>query len=378
MKKNKKLLILVNNLSFFISHRLMIAKAAINKEFDVVIGYGELGDANINLLKQIGLKIAHIPMYRSGINIFKEFRTLIYIWKFFRKEKPDIVHLITIKPYLYGGVISRLAGVPAVVSAVSGLGTIFISKNFMFRLLRLFLYPVYKLAFNHLNQKIIIQNSDDFKALVEWGVLNPLKTKILRGSGVKIENFINLEEPKGLPVICFASRFLRDKGIYEFILAAKLLKEKGVNARFCLAGELDPNNPTSLNIDELNNIKKDKVVEILGYQKNIQDLYAKSHIICLPSYREGLPKSLIEAAAASRAVVTTDVPGCREVIIPKKTGLLVPVKDSQKLAEALQWLIEHPLERIEMGKAGRKLAENEFLIEKIVQNHLDIYNELLN
>ena len=378
MTKNKKLLILVNNLSFFISHRLMIAKAAINKEFDVVIGYGELGDANINLLKQIGLKIAHIPMYRSGINIFKEFRTLIYIWKFFRKEKPDIVHLITIKPYLYGGVISRLAGVPAVVSAVSGLGTVFISKNFMFRLLRLFLYPVYKLAFNHLNQKIIIQNSDDFKALVEWGVLNPLKTKILRGSGVKIENFINLEEPKGLPVICFASRFLRDKGIYEFILAAKLLKEKGVNARFCLAGELDPNNPTSLNIDELNNIKKDKVVEILGYQKNIQDLYAKSHIICLPSYREGLPKSLIEAAAASRAVVTTDVPGCREVIIPKKTGLLVPVKDSQKLAEALQWLIEHPLERIEMGKAGRKLAENEFLIEKIVQNHLDIYNELLN
>ena len=129
MKKNKKLLILVNNLSFFISHRLMIAKAAINKEFDVVIGYGELGDANINLLKQIGLKIAHIPMYRSGINIFKEFKTLIYIWKFLKKEKPDIVHLITIKPYLYGGIISRLAGVPAVVSAVSGLGTIFISKN---------------------------------------------------------------------------------------------------------------------------------------------------------------------------------------------------------------------------------------------------------
>ena len=130
--------------------------------------------------------------------------------------------------------------------------------------------------------------------------------------------------------------------------------------------------------EERSKIKKDKVVDILGYQENIQDLYAKSHIICLPSYREGLPKSLIEAAAASRAVVTTDVPGCREVIIPKKTGLLVPVKDSQKLAEALQWLIEHPLERIEMGKAGRKLAENEFLIEKIVQNHLDIYNELLN
>ncbi len=378
MKKNKKLLILVNDLSFFISHRLMIAKASIEKGFEVVIGYGELGGADLNILQQNGFRITHIPMYRGSINIFKELKTLLNVWKFFKKEKPDIVHLVTIKPYLYGGVVSRLAGVPAVVSAVSGLGTIFISKDLKFRLLRLFLFPIYKLAFNHLNQKVIIQNNDDLKVLVEWGVLNILKAKLLKGSGVSIENFINLDEPKGIPIVCFAARFLRDKGIYEFVSAARLLRERGVNARFCLAGELDANNPTSLKIDEINTLKKDKNVEILGYQKDISELYAKSHIICLPSYREGLPKSLIEAAAASRAVVTTDVPGCREVIIPDKTGLLVPVKDSLKLADALQWLIEHPHERIAMGKAGRKFAENEFPIEKIVKNHLYIYNELLN
>ena len=145
-----------------------------------------------------------------------------------------------------------------------------------------------------------------------------------------------------------------------------------------LAGDLDINNPTGLNLDDLKKIKDGGHVKILGYQKDISILYTKSHIICLPSYREGLPKSLIEAAAASRAVVTTDVPGCRDAIIPNKTGLLVPAKDSQKLADALQWLIENPKERIAMGKEGRKFAEKEFPIEKIIQNHLDIYEDLLS
>ena len=171
---------------------------------------------------------------------------------------------------------------------------------------------------------------------------------------------------------------MRDKGIYEFVSAARLLQKRGVKARFCLAGELDTNNPTSINVENLNVLKNDKTIEILGYQKNIPSLYSKSHIICLPSYREGLPKSLLEAAAASRAIVTTNVPGCREAIIPGKTGLLVPVKDEKKLADALQWLIEHPIERIAMGKAGRKFAEKEFPIEKIVEKHLNIYDELLN
>ncbi len=378
MKKNKKLLILVNDLSFFISHRLMIAQAAFGIGFEVIVCYGELGGADPKTLEQQGFKTNHIPMYRGGINIFKEFKTLFYIWKFFKREKPDIAHLVTIKPYLYGGIISRLVGVPGVITSISGLGTIFINNNIKYRFLRLLLYPIYKLAFNHPNQKIIIQNNDDLKVLVEWGVLNSFKTKLLRGSGVKIENFINLDEPEGITTVCFAARFLRDKGIYEFIFAARLLKKKGIDARFCLAGDLDANNPKGLNINELNKLKNDNNIEFLGYQKDIATLYAKSHVICLPSYREGLPKSLIEAAAASRAVVTTDVPGCREVIIPNKTGLLVPVKDSQKLADALEWLIENRQERIAMGKAGRKFAEKEFPIEKIVKSHLDIYQELLN
>ena len=378
MKKNKKILILVNYLSFFLSHRLPVAEALLAKGFEVFIGYGELRGADPKLLEQRGFKVDFIPMQPGGLNLLKDIKTFYYIWAFFKRVKPDIVHLVTIKPYLYGGIISRLCGVRGLVTAVSGLGTLFVNKDLKSKLIRLLLYPIYKLAFNHLNQKIIVQNKDDLKVLVNWGVLNLSKVKLLKGSGVKLGNFTNLDEPGGMPTVCFAARLLRDKGVYEYVSAVKLLKERGIKAEFLLAGDLDTNNPTGLKLNDLNKIRDEGYVKIIGYQKDIATLYAKSHIICLPSYREGFPKSLIEAAAAGRAVVTTDVPGCRDAIIPNKTGLLVPIKDSQKLADALRWLIENPKERIIMGKEGRKFAEKEFPIEKIVLNHLDIYQDLLS
>jgi len=378
MKKNKKILFLVNYLSFFLSHRLPVAEALLAKGFEVFIGYGELRGADPKLLEQRGFKVDFIPMQPGGLNLLKDLKTLYYIWVFFKRVEPDIVHLITIKPYLYGGIISRLCGVRGLITAVSGLGTLFVNKDLKSKLIRLLLYPIYKLAFNHLNQKVIVQNKDDLKVLVNWGVLNPSKVKLLKGSGVKLENFTNLDEPGGTPVVCFAARLLRDKGVYEYVSAVRLLKERGIKAEFLLAGDLDINNPTGLKLKDLNKIRDEGYVKIIGYQKDIATLYAKSHIICLPSYREGFPKSLIEAAAAGRAVVTTDVPGCRDAIIPNKTGLLVPIKDSQKLADALQWLIENSKERIAMGKAGRNFAEKEFKIEKIILNHLDIYQDILS
>ena len=377
MKKNKKILILVNYLSFFLSHRLPVAEALLAKGFEVFIGYGELRGADPKLLEQKGFNVDFIPMQPGSFNLLKDLKTIYYIWDFFKRVKPDIVHLVTIKPYLYGGIVSRLCGVQGLITAVSGLGTLFVNKDLKSKLIRLLLYPIYKLAFNHLNQKVIVQNKDDLKVLVNWGVLNPSKVKLLKGSGVKLEDFTNLDEPGGIPTVCFAARLLRDKGVYDYVSAVRLLKERGIKAQFLLAGDLDINNPTGLKLDDLNKLKDEGYVKIIGYQKDIVTLYAKSHIICLPSYREGFPKSLIEAAAASRAVVTTDVPGCRDAIIPNKTGLLVPVKDPQKLADALQWLIENPKERIAMGKEGRNFAEKEFPIEKIIQSHLDIYQDLL-
>lgn len=378
--KKKKLLILVNDLSFFISHRLPIAEISLTKGYDVVIGYGEYEkNDKIKLLENKGFELNFIPMYRGSVNLLSNIRSFFNIWKFFKKEHPDIVHLITIKPYLYGGIISRLTGVPALVSAISGLGTLFIDKNLKIIFFRLLLYPIFKIAFNHPNQKIIVQNVNDLKVLVKWGVLKSTKAKLIKGSGVNLEDFKNFDEPKGIPTVCFAARLLRSKGVYDFIAAAKLIKERGIKARFFLAGYLDNNNPSGLSLDDLNSLKKKVNIKFLGYEKNIPELYAKSNIISLPSYYgEGLPKSLIEAAAASRAIVTTDSPGCRDAIIPNKTGLLVPIKNPQKLADAIEWLIENPKKRISMGKAGRKFAEKEFKIEKIIENHLDIYQELLS
>ena len=371
-----KLVILINNLSFFCSHRLPIAEAAQNGSFQVVIGYGELGGADPKTLKEKGFNLSHVPMQRGSMNIFNNLKTFFYIWRFFKREKPDIAHLITIKPYLYGGIIARLLGIKSLVSAVSGLGTLFIHKNLKYKFIKFLIYPFYRTAFNHLNQIVIFQNKDDADELLNWGVLSSDKIRILRGSGVNLDKFRDLDEVAGVPVICFVGRLLVEKGVYEFVKSAKLLKNKGVNARFLLAGDIDAHNPSGLKLSDLNEIKKDGSVEIIGYQEDIPMLYSKSHIICLPSYREGLPKALIEAAAANRAVVTTDVPGCRDAIIPDETGLLVPVKDSEALANAIQDLIENSKKRENMGKAGRKLAERDFSIENIVDAHLKIYDDL--
>ena len=371
-----KLVILINDLSFFCSHRLPIAEAAMDKSIDVVIGYGELGGADPQALEQKGLKVSFVPMKRGSINVLKDLQSLFYIWRFFKKEKPDIAHLVTIKPYLYGGLIARLTGIPALVTAISGLGALFIHKDLKSKILKFLLYPLYRLAFNHSNQIVIVQNQEDAKVLRGWGVLNSNKVKLLKGSGVQLEKFINLEDTPGIPVVCFASRLLLDKGVYDFVSAARLLKKRKVQARFFFACDLDTQNPKGINMEDLKKIREEGCVEILGYQKDIPSLYSRSHIICLPSYREGLPKTLLEAAAASRAVVTTDVPGCRDAIIPNITGLLVPVRDSEALANAIQDLIKHPEKRKIMGKAGRELAKKEFAIENIVDAHLKIYKDL--
>ena len=373
----KKILFLVNDLSFFISHRLQIAESVIALGYSVVVGYGELGRCKISFLKNRNIKAIHIPIDRAGMNPFREIGSIFRIFRLFLKIKPDIVHLVTIKPYLYGGIIARIVGVKCVVSSVSGLGTLFIDKKLKIKLLRALLFPIYKYAFNHPNQMVIFQNKDDLNEFINRKILKSTKTIIINGSGVDLQNFSNFEEPYGTPIVCFAARLIKDKGVFEYISAARLINKRGIEARFLLAGDLDTKNPTGLNLRELQEIKNEAFIEFLGYQNEIPVLYAKSNIVCLPSYREGLPKSLIEAAAASRAIVTTDVPGCRDAIIPNKTGILVPVKDVNKLADAIIWLIQNPSKRVKMGKAGRKLAEEKFQIKKVIENHLSIYSDLL-
>lgn len=318
-------------------------------------------------------------MSRKGMNPFVELAVILNLYKLFKQTKPDLVHLVTIKPYLYGGIAARLAGVPCVVSAVAGLGIVFSQSNLKAKLLRTILYPLFKFAFNHKNQNVIFQNRDDKQALVDWINLPEIKAAVIRGAGVDLNQYPYLPEPGNNPaVIAFAARLLKDKGVEQFVEASALLKQRGVSARFWLIGEPDSGNSNTVTQEQLKSWEQDGLIECLGYRTDIPLLFSQANVVSLPSfYGEGLPKVLIEAAACGRAVVTTDWPGCRDAITPNETGLLVPIKDSVALAEAFQQLIENDEQRLAMGKAGRKLAEDVFDVNKVVSQHIAIYKELL-
>lgn len=370
------LLFVVNIPEFFLSHRLPLAIGARNAGFTVHIATGP-GSA-CQQIAELGFEHHLLPISRSGLNPLVELRTLWGLYELMRKIRPDLVHLVTIKPVLYGGLMARLAGVPAMVAAISGLGTVFVDRDQARSWMRRGVEWLYRVALGYPNSKVIFQNPDDRAALIGVGAVRKDKTALIRGSGVSLASCTMRPEPEGVPVVTFAARLLEDKGVREFVEAARVLRERGVVARFWLAGSPDPGNLTSISEKELSHWSKDGCVETLGYRIDIPNIFANSNIVVLPSYREGLPKSLIEAAACGRAVVTTDVPGCRDAIEPESTGLLVPVRDPLGLADAIQFLIENPERRKQMGASGRALAEREFAIEKVVDAHLAIYQELTN
>ena len=371
----RQLLFVVNAPEFFISHRLPLALAAREAGLDVHVATGPGDTGPIT-----NLEFVHhtFPLSRSGKNPLFELRSLWALFRLMRRLKPDLVHLVTIKPVLYGGVMARLARVPAVVAAISGLGTVFVDTGGKARWVRKVVGALYRFALGHRNICVIFQNSDDRATLVAAGAVRDAQTVLIRGSGVGLSGCPALPEPPGTPVVSFAARLLNDKGVREFVDAARLLQARGLDARYWLIGAADPGNPSSVSDQDLATWRREGVVELLGHRTDIPTLFAQSHIVVLPSYREGLPKVLIEAAACGRAIVTTNAPGCRDAIEPDRTGLLVPVRDAGALADSIQRLIEAPELRRKMGSAGRALAEREFGIEQVVEAHLAVYRELLS
>jgi glycosyltransferase involved in cell wall biosynthesis len=373
----KKLLFVVNDPSFFLSHRLPLAIAARNEGFNVQVA--TMGGGSVEKIEQLGFTHHTLSLSRSGRNPLIELITFFSMWRLFLQLRPDLVHLVTIKPVLYGGIAARLANVPGVISAISGLGFLFVTKRAQFRL-RIIRYVVlflYRLAMSHSNQIVIFQNLTDMNTLVMTGGLRRDKTRLIRGSGVDLSEYNVLPEPDGIPVIVMASRLLKDKGVYEFVEAARILQSRGIKARFQLIGVPDPGNPESVPAETLQSWHKESVVECLGFRSDIHNLFSQAHVITLPSYREGLPKVLIEAAACGRAVITTDTPGCRDAIESNLSGLLVHARDAESLTQAMLRLLEDVPMRQQMGRAGRILAEREFGIEKVVAAHITIYHDLL-
>ena len=328
-------------------------------------------------IKTIGFVHHCLPISRSGTKPWLELYSLWSLWRLLRWLKPDLLHLVTIKPVLYGGLMARLSGVPAVVAAISGLGSVFVTRSGSTRWLRYSVELLYRLALGHPNLTAIFQNPDDRVVLMELGTVREEQTVLICGSGVSLADYPVKPEPVEKPVVTFASRLLREKGVFEFIQAARILRTSGAQVHFVLVGQTDDGNPSSVSYENVERWQKEGIIDYLGYRTDIADLFSYTNLVVLPSYREGFPKVLIEAAACGRAIVTTDVPGCRDAIEPNVTGLLVPVRDGKALANAIERLLSDADLRKSMGAAGRELAEQKYGIEKVVKAHLKIYQELI-
>ena len=368
-----KLLFVVNVDWFFISHRLPIALSAIENGYEVHLACADTGKCDS--LKGLGIRVHRIKISRSGTHLFSEIQSLWSIFSVVRNVQPDILHGVTIKPVVYSSLVSRICGIRKRVFSISGLGYVFIDESPKAKVLRKIISTLYKLGLNNSSSTVIFQNSTDRQSFIDLNIVQPSSARLIKGSGVDLSEYSYTPIEDDSPSVMFLARLLKDKGVIEFCEAAKSLKRKYPNADFVMVGDLDPENPNSMSSEELSSYVRNGIVRHVGYRKDIPQVISSSTIMVLPSYREGLPKSLIEAAACGRAVVTTDVPGCRDAIVPDVTGLLVAMKSTLELEYAIEDLILNPKKTIEMGIKGRKFAEEAFSIEDVIEKHFDIYEQ---
>lgn len=374
----KKILFVVNVDWFFISHRLPIALKAIEQGYDVHLAC-TFSDQRYSL-ENLGITCHHIAFSRSGSALKSELNSIYLIRRLLKDIEFDIVHAVTIKPVIYTGFVLRsIQRPPAFVAAISGLGYVFTANTLRARLTKSLVSLMYKSALRSKSKMVIFQNTSDQAILSRIVNLSEKDRTLIKGSGADLSVYSAHPEPSGNnKVVTMACRLLKEKGVYQFVDAAKIIKEKLPNIDFWLIGGVDPENPNSVSQREVDMWMAQGIVNVLGHRDDIPELFAQSHIVAMPSfYGEGVPKVLIEAAACGRPIVTTDNPGCRDSVIHGKTGLVVPIKNVQALAEALMTLLMDDTKRVDMGLKARKYAVEEFDVNNVVAAHLEVYQSLI-
>ena len=373
----KKLYIVVNQDRFFLSHRLPIGVAAKDAGYDVTVVGEDTGVSD--KIREAGLKTVNMPINKAGTDLKDEIKTFFFLYKLFRREKPDIVHLVGLKTMLWGSLACRLVGVKAIVSAVCGLGVLFSEErahSFMPRSI----LKVLRVTHKKKRLVVIFQNNDDKAIFMNAKIMKEEQCAFTNGSGINLENYDYTPEPsEGLIKIIFTARMVEDKGPMVLIDAAKKLEaEYRGKVQFLLCGGLDTN-PKGISKEMLESRCDGTYIQWLGYRKDVLDLLKQSHIMAFPSwYREGLPKSVIEAEAIGRPVVTTDSVGCRDTVVDGKNGFIIPIKDPDALAAALKKLIDNPELRQSMGRNAREFAVCKFDVNDVVRVHLDVYDSILD
>lgn len=369
-----KLYIVVNVDWFFLSHRLPVALAAQQAGWDVTIVTADTG--RLKDIEAAGLQAVNLPMSRSGMNILQELKALWFLYRLYQREKPDVVHHVGIKAILWGTLAAKFAKVHGVVNAISGLGVFFAKDHQSF--MSKFLLKVLRFSHDRDNLLAIFQNKEDQQLYLQQHLIPDSQARYIKGSGVDLNEYgYTLEPTDGKLVVLLTARMIVEKGIFVLTEAAEMLrKEYEDRVEFWIAGGLD-DHPGAITEEQLHAVCDGHYIKWLGRREDVKELLQRCHIFAFPSYyMEGLPKSLIEACAIGRPIVTTNHIGCRDVVADGVNGYLVPVKDSHALAEKIKVLIDSPDLRQKMGLASRKVAEENFSIEAVIAHHMAIYQEL--
>ncbi|MCP4636381.1 MAG: glycosyltransferase family 4 protein [Methyloversatilis sp.] len=371
----RALLFFVTEDFYFESHRLPLALAARQAGLRVVL-VTRCSERSAHL-RELGIEVISLEIERGSVNLVRDLALLHRLCSIYRRVRPDVVHHVAMKPVIYGSLAARLTGVRRVVNALAGLGFVFSSTTPKARLLR----PVVRLLLRYVlaarGSRLILQNRDDQAMFPNEGLCPAAQIRLVPGVGVDLQRFITQPEPEGRVRIVLPARMLADKGIFEFVEAARILRERGLEAECVLAGGTDSQNPAAISEQQLRSWHDAGFVSWIGHCADMPATFAACHIVCLPSYREGLPKALLEACASGRPIVTTDVPGCRDVVRNEDNGLLVRVRDAGDLADKLARLVVDPELRRRMGATGRAIAELNFSSARSAEQTLDIYRELI-
>jgi glycosyltransferase involved in cell wall biosynthesis len=378
-KQPVQFLMILNHIDWFWSHRLPLAQAIMKRGWQLNVATHS-ADKDTGM-KDIGVIGYDLPKVGRGSDIIGQLRLMWVMFQTIRRVQPDVIHAITIRYAFYAGIVTRLMFYKPVTFTVAGLGSLYTAPGFKMKLIRTLVVPLLMFAFKGKGRFVIFQNPDDRNAMLGAGVVKIENTTIIRGSGVDIKEFdyAPYEESDAEPIILFTSRILREKGIYDFIESARLLKEKSVKAKFQVAGDVYPDNARSLTREEMQKFHDDGVIEWLGQVEDMPVLLKKSMMVVLPSYYgEGLPKVLLETAAIGRPIITCDAPGCREAVEHEVNGLLVTPQCPEELAESIENLIKDPEKRHCYGAAGRRRVEEDFHVDSVVARTMAVYDGLLN
>ena len=375
MKPNRVIALTANTCWYLFNFRLSLAKHL--RELGYSVAFIAPKDEFSDKLVQAGFNYIEWPLARAGMNPFHELYSLVALVRIYSKLKPQLVHHFTIKAVLYGSVAARILGVKAIVNSVTGLGHVFINQGFGASVLRKAVVIFYRLLTSTSHARFIFQNQDDVDFFKNNQLVSSSYSRLIKGSGVDINRFTPKKETLNNRVV-FIGRLLKEKGIYDFLAAARIVAKKIPDTSFWVAGSPDVGNPSSMNAAEVNDLASTGLAKFLGQVDEIEKVMEDAALVVLPSYREGLPRVLLEAGAMEKGLIASDVPGCREIVIHNQTGLLVPIKDSQALADAIEKLLLDKELRRRLGSNARKHIAENLSDPVILKNTLSVYQELLS